>query len=369
MKLCIIGNPNSIHILRWVRYFSSRGHDVHLVGIRSPRNPIPENVNFHDLTLSINIRKVSYIFWMITIRKIIYQIQPDILHAHFINGAGWLGATTGFHPFIVTSHGSDLLIQPDQSWVFKLLARWTLRKADCVICVSHKLASRAKYLGVSSEKLHVIPLGVDTSTFRPQKNRPSLRADLKLGNGPIIVSIRAIQAIYNPLDIARAITVVLKHEPSVQFIIFTYNHDKELLRQFKQIIQKAQMSPSVMYIEDLANDHEIARYLQIADIAISIASSDGTPISVLETMACGTPVILGDIPAFRGWIQNEYEALLVPLHDIGSLSSTIIRLLNDANLRKHLSSQALGYIHKNKDSRIWMRKSEEVYLKVAKVKK
>ena len=130
MRLCFISNPNSIHTQRWVHYFAGRGHEVHLIGDKPPAAAPPPGIHFYDLTSQTNARKLRYLLWSQQVRRLMQTIQPDVLHAHQVASAGWLGAAAGWHPFLVTSWGSDLLVGPRRSWVQRQLARWVLRQAD-----------------------------------------------------------------------------------------------------------------------------------------------------------------------------------------------------------------------------------------------
>ena len=91
MRLCYIANPYSIHTQRWVRYFAGRGHKVYLIGVSPkrgtiPSGAIPASVGFYDLMAQINVRKLRYFAWGLAARRIVSEIQPDVLHAHQIAG-------------------------------------------------------------------------------------------------------------------------------------------------------------------------------------------------------------------------------------------------------------------------------------------
>lgn len=365
LRLCIISNPNSIHTLRWLRYFIDRNYDVHFIADRPIRQPLPDNVKVVDLANRFNLRKIRYPIWSLYVRRYLRDTLPDVLHAHQVASAGWLGASSGYHPFMLTAWGSDLLVGPQRSASHRLLARWVLRKADYVTCVSSSLAQAARALGADPDRLEVAPWGVDTDIFHPTSSKKAVRERLGLGSGPIVLSLRAINQIYNPLDIARTIPLVLERIPSVRFIIFTYNHDPSLLEEFKSIIKINQASYAVQYIDNLSDDNDIADINRAADVALSIPSSDGTPKSVLESLACGTPLVLSDIPPLHEWVQHEQEGLYVPIGDIKAIRDSIVRLLSDKILCNTLSKNGLQLIQKRADSKIWMRHAEEIYYQVS----
>jgi L-malate glycosyltransferase len=361
LRLCYIANPNSIHVHRWINYFIRRGDEVYLIGDKPLRRSIPQGVTFYDLTKNINLRKVRYLAWILFVRKIVREVKLDVLHAHSVASAGWLGATADYHPFLVTAHGSDLLLLSQRSQLHRQFSLWALQRADFVTCVSKELAEKARSLGVPSDNLEVIYLGVETDTFYPERNAEQLRYRLHMAEGPIVLSIRAIKSIYNPLIIAKSIPVILKRVPTAQFVIFTYNAKPALLSQFKSIVQASNATKAVRYIGPLPNDEAIAEFYRAADVAVSVPSSDGTPKSVQEAMACGTPAVLSDLPSLHEWVRHEQEGLFVPAGDVKATSEAIIRLLKDEELRKRLGKSCVRVIHQRADSNVWMRRSEEIY--------
>lgn len=360
MRLCIIANPNSIHVQRWVRYFSSR-HEVHLIGIRRLTTTLPGTLVYYDITKTINIRKLRYVVWALEIRRLLASIEPDVLHAHFIPIAGWLGAVSGFHPFMVTAHGSDVLILPRDSLAHRILTKLVLKRADYITCVSANLKKNLLSLGVTEDKLEVLHLGIDTTIHRPSGDQKSLRANLGFDSDLIVLSLRPFRPIYDPLSIAYAIPKILGQAPSTRFIVFTYDADDELLLCFKKYVKDHGAESSVTYIASLSDEGEIARFMQVADIGVSVALSDGTPISVLEAMACNTAMVLGEIPAYQGWLRDEEEALLVPVRDYESLSNAIVRLLQDEDLRRKLSRNASSLVREQFNKEIWMERAEQLY--------
>jgi glycosyltransferase involved in cell wall biosynthesis len=173
--------------------------------------------------------------------------------------------------------------------------------------------------------------------------------------------LRAIKAIYNPLDIALAIPKVLDRIPDAQFLIFTHNSDPELLSRFRAILHEHRVTHAVQYIGNLADDCAIAGVLQAADVAVSVPSSDGTPQSVLEALACGLAVVLSDLPSLHEWVQHETEALFVPVGDAAAIAETIIRLLVDEPLREKLRANGPLTIRQRADRMELMKRYIEIY--------
>lgn len=361
MRLCYIANPNSIHAHRYLQYFSSAGHEVILLAHHPPQQPFPADVTLYDLTAQTNLRKFRFVVWALSVRRILRQIKPDLLHAQGVANAGWLAAASGFHPFIVTAWGSDLLVGPRRSSPQRWLARWVLGQADYVTCVSENLAQAAQALGADPSRLEVAPFGVDTTIFHPAPDRSALRAKLGLGQGPLVLSLRAMRPIYNPLDIARAIPLVLNQVPQSRFIIRVYGQDPALLAEFKAIVQEHQSEDHVHYVGEQKSDEAIADINRAVDVVVSVPDSDGTPLSVLEAMACGGAAVLSDLPSLREWVQDGREGLFIPVGDYSALSQAIVRLLQNTTLRQQIQTNAQELVHQRANSQLWMARAEEMY--------
>ncbi|MBN1922877.1 MAG: glycosyltransferase family 4 protein [Anaerolineae bacterium] len=363
MKLCYLANPNSIHTQRWLRYFLEQGYDVHLISTSGVELSQLTGIKLHKMESPIHIQKIGVLGLAYRLRQLLKHIQPDILHAHQVSTYGWLGALSGYHPLIITAWGSDLLRKPQQSLMYRLLTGYALRRADYVTCVSEDLAQKARAFRMPETKIEVAPWGVDTSIFHPvsSERKTQVREKLGLVPGPLVLSLRPIRPIYNPLDIAEAIPLILKQIPETQFVIRTYACDSKLLARFQSIIERSQAEKAVHYIGELPDDRAIAELYQSADIAVSVPDSDGTPLSVLEALACGNALVVSNLPSLHEWVQDEKEALLVETGDVPTLASAITRLLRDQSLRWQLTQNALDMIARRADGRVWMKRAEGIY--------
>jgi L-malate glycosyltransferase len=366
MKLCLVANPNSVHTRRWVKYFSQEGLEIHLVGEHTPLRPPPDNCEFYDLTRTTNLRKARYLVWSRALHQLVRQIKPDILQALSLASAGWLATASNYHPFVATAIGSDLMLLEKRSILHRQLTTWALKRADFVTCVSKGLATKARQLGVDQNKVDVVYIGVNLGIFHPGSVGDRDQNKLTTNDQPLVLSIRAINPIYNPLDIARAMLIVLKQFPGARFAVFTYNNDPATLAAFKAIIAAENVSNSVIFVDPLSDDNIIANFYRAADIAISIPSSDGTPASVLEAMACGTAVIASDLPSLHDWIIPEQNGIIVPVGDVNALANAILRLLQDPGFRERLGSNATATVQEQGDHQVWIQQMMKIYHDLAK---
>lgn len=190
MKICYLADGPSIHTKRWCEYFAGQGHEVHLVTFRKVEI---NNVKVHFIEAG-NIGNVGgnwKIFLKLSnVKRIIRQIAPDILHAHYLTSYGTIGALTRFHPFVVTAHGSDLLISPRRSFIYRWAVKLAMKRADWITVVGEHMRTRAVEMGFPKGSVDTITFGIDTSLFNTIDRKPP-------ENEFIIVTTRSFEPVYN----------------------------------------------------------------------------------------------------------------------------------------------------------------------------
>ena len=360
MKICLVANPNSAHTRRLAEGLIERRHQVYLICQSVPKSPLPAGVQVIELAKRFNIPKLRYLAWSLIMPGMVKQIKPDILHAISASGAAWLAAAALFRPLVVTATGSDLLLLRQRSWLHNQLTYFALHQADRVLCLSSQLAQVARDLGISKDRIEVNFFGIDLRTFSPSDRVDSGNQEDQTESVRVL-SLRAMKRIYNPADIARAVPLVLQKAPQVHFLIMTYNADPLVQAEFEAIIVNSGASHAVEYLPPLSSDEAIAGVLRQSDIAVSVAASDGTPVSVLESMACGCALVLGEIPALKEWAIPEQNSLLVPLGSTELLSQAIVRLIVDVPLRRRLAVSALETVREKGGRESQFDQLEEIY--------
>jgi len=223
-----------------------------------------------------------------------------------------------------------------------------------VTCVTRELADICLTLGAREDQTEVAPWGVDTAVFHP-------REEEKKPGQVRILSIRAMRPLYNPIDIARAIPLVARDHPEARFIIRTYGRDPAILARFKGIIQDAGVDQLVEYVGELPDDTAIADLYRQADIAVSVPSSDGNPLSVMEALACGCVPVLSDLPSLHEWVTGGKEGLYVPLGDVEAIAEAVGALIEREQMRNGMRRAGIQLVREKADARIWMGHVEEIY--------
>jgi L-malate glycosyltransferase len=361
MKIGFVADGFSNHTKRIADYFASNNHEVHLISrrFRPGYNPL---VNKHQLKLVSVLGKkniyLSALFWPSQVKKIISSIKPDIVNGHYVVVYGFLAALSGFKPLIITAWGSDLLLQARDNLVWGLIARYTLRKADILICLfDSEMIDKKSELFSPHLKILSLPYGIDTGDFRKIVNN-NLKKNLGFNSSePIIIYTRGIAPLYDSETLLRAIPLVNKDFPTAKFAI---THKKELPNPYIDLISELEIKNNLVILDWMPRE-KLVEYLNIADVYVSTSLSDGASNALFEAMACELPPVVTDIPANRYWIKHGENGLLFKPGDYTGLANLITDLLRDKEKRQAFGKKSRDIVEKKANFKIQMAKIEEAY--------
>lgn len=353
MKICYIGNAQSIHMQRWAKWFAERKHEVHLI------TDVPaeiDGVKIHPVKGREN--PIFFFVRMLQIKKIVWKINPDILHAHQIFGYGLFGVFSGFYPLIVSPWGSDITSFPKKSILHKLFIKYILKRANLVQCMDESLAERAKNLIGGRGNIHIIKEGVDPDLFKPKK--------VEKNKIIRILYLRKSQEPYGVETLLYAIPEVIKKNENVGVLIL--KSGKELNKTF-DIVKKLGVESYVKFIDAVPND-KIPEFMNGCDIYVDTfyreIPGSGIGKTALEAMSCELPVVLSNTSGMELYVKNEVNGLIYKGEDFNSLANAIIRLMGDEELREKLGENAREYVLKNQDWNKNMKLMESFYEKLTK---
>ena len=301
MRICMLADSGSIHVQDHASELARRGHDVLLVSYA--RATIP-GVRTHTLKRGIH-RKLRYIIDSREVQSVVEKAAPDILVAHYAVGYGYLAARSGFHPLVIFAWGSDvakspLLGAPVYKQVKRAMVRRALQAAELVLTAGQHLRERVIRLGVPPAKVVPFCFGVDLQALASVRNMS------KPGDGTKIVSIRALEPIYDIQCLVNAIPAIHRINPRLEFTIVGNGSERERIADQVENMERVTLRSSLPRAE-------LLRTLAEADIYVSTSLSDGASQSLLEAMAIGVFPVVSDIAANREWILDGKNGFLFEL--------------------------------------------------------
>jgi glycosyltransferase involved in cell wall biosynthesis len=328
LRLAFLGNPNSIHLRRWVSFFARRGHHVTLlVADGTAVEPgLPPSIaieRFAGFKVRSAFPPASLLRARGAIRRAVKRIEPDVLDAHFLTINGWHAWMSGFHPYVTTLWGSDVFVAPKRSRVVARMARITLRSADMVFVDADDLRRGALALGAPPSRTETIQFGVDLQQFAPGPDPVALRARLGLKGKRVVFSPRAITPLYRQGIVVEALAQL---PPDVVVLMSRSAAQADELEAIENKARTLGVSNRLVMVPEIAHS-DMADFYRLGDVVVSVPASDSTSVSVLEALACGRPVVASDLPSIREWLWDLDSAALVPVDDPAATAAALIRAL------------------------------------------
>lgn len=304
MKVAMLGHASNGHARRWARVFAEAGHDVHLLTERAPREPLAGvRVELVEPGLIENIRVFRLdggpLAWNRhkhrTFAPRIARIAPDLVFAHEALGYGVVLPHVRGAAKVLMPWGSDVLVAPHDSPEARALVREALLAADVVTGNAPGLEDHLRTsLDAAAARMDLFAWGVDLSVFHPEATRDAARIEQACGTG-------ALPFLFAPRRFTRAL--------GAEAMLDAW--DAAGLAEAAQLIVLGggEADPACLArARKTAGVVAIGRRLDAASMqvlyrkccaAVSVPQSDFLALSVQEATACGAPLILSPLPAYR----------------------------------------------------------------------
>ncbi len=233
------------------------------------------------------------------LKNVIRSYHPDLIQAGPLQRSAFLVALAGFRPLVSMSWGYDLLIDAQRNRWWRWATQFTLKRSDAFVGDCNTIRDLAVSHGMAPDRIVTFPWGVDVDHFSPQAES-TIRERLGWGEDTFaLLSTRSWAPLYGVEDLARAFVRVACDIPEMRLLMLG---NGPLAPEIHRIFMDANMINRVHFPGQVSRD-DLPAYYRAADLYISTSHSDGTSISLLEALACATPVLLSDIPGNREWVS------------------------------------------------------------------
>ncbi|HEX9654697.1 MAG TPA: glycosyltransferase [bacterium] len=267
--------------------------------------------------------------------------KHDLIHAHYGFHSAMLPVLLRRQPLVVTFHGSDALIEPTRNRCYRYLQRSVVAHATHLVAVSQQVqAHLVGELGANAKKVSVIACGVDTERFR---FRPRAQARRQLSLLPEM----KLALFIGRFTHAKGVDLIKTAASSLKDVDFYFIGTGPL-----------KWRSSNCHFIGLVDHAHIPQWLSAADVVLLPSRSEGTPVTVLEALACETPVICSAVGACPELIVDGATGLLIPIGDAGSLVTAIQRALSEVKFDSRLGRD---FVVQNFDVKIIAEKLLSLY--------
>lgn len=226
----------------------------------------------------------------------------DVVNYHYATADarwfGWFSRLFG-HRFVLSVHGSDVLRPtPGNAAVLDRV----LKSADAVTTVSEATRAAVRAAGVSDERLLLIPNGIDLGFWR----KPVI--PLTREQPDTILAVGRLHPVKGHDVLLRAMPAVARQIPSVRLVIVGEGG-------FRPLLEELAADLGIHYLVDLPGElpaDEVRRRMWLSALFVLPSRSEGMPLTLLEAMACGLPVVASSVGAVPALLADGAGRLVTP---------------------------------------------------------
>jgi len=312
LRILFMADAASVHTRRWVAAAVERGAEAVVISRQPAEVPGAREV----IALRPGQDKLSWFAAVPELRRTVRALQgrfdPHIVHGHYVTSYGMWAAACGLdRPTVLTAWGSDILVTPRESRLMRAVVGWSLRHADLITADSLDMVDEITGVYHPAAPCHQILWGADTDHFMPAAPAAGFE----------VVSLRSWEPNYNIDTILQAFATLVQQRPQAQARLHLLGGGSQAEALKAQIAQLGLAQQVVLH--GRVGDAAMVAAIQRSRVSVSVPTSDATSVSVLESMACGLPIIASDLPANRQWL-DERGGWIVPPRDAQALSHALI---------------------------------------------
>lgn len=324
-------------LLPVMRGARDRGHDVVGVCAEGPLLDAVRAEGFRVIPVAF-ARQLSPPAHLRALRRMVGVIRaekPDLVHAHMPISAAVtrLAARIAGAPRVAyTCHG--FLFNQEGSWLRRkaglVMEHVTAPMTDVFLTVSENEAEDARRRGLSRSAI-AVGNGRDPAVYHPDPAaRRRLRAEFGTpGDRPVVIAVSRLVATKGYPELAEAMRAV----PDAELWVVGNRLDSDRGEDMAALLSQSGLDGRLRL---LGYREDVAALLAAADIFVLPSHYEGLPMSVIEAMLTGLPVIASDLPGTREQVVPEATGLLVPPKQTAPLASALARLAGDPDLRARM---------------------------------
>jgi glycosyltransferase involved in cell wall biosynthesis len=215
--------------------------------------------------------------------------------------------------------------------------RLLLERRDRVVAVGEAVRrALIQNEGIPSARVRVIYNGIDLSQFSPKGlDDDSIRREISIGDADLmIIQVARLDYLKDHATAIQVMEHLVKSHTRARLVLVG---DGPELGKIEALTRKCGLTEHVRFL-GLRTD--VARLLHAADLFLLTSISEGIPLTLIEAMAAGLPVVATQVGGVPEVVQDGATGLLAPARDADSLAGKIKCLAGNPELRRQMSQRA-----------------------------
>lgn len=341
MKICFIGPANSAHIVKWCNWFSGRGHEVHVISF-TEGEITGSSVHLIDLGVDAggsDLGKLKYLTTGRQIKRLVNEINPDIINAHYATSYGVAVALSGLKEYVLSVWGSDIYDFPNKSLLHKMLLKYSLRKAPHLFSTSRAMANEAsKY---TKKQFDITPFGVDMKLFNPNKRtRP-------VGDHSFVIgTVKSLADIYG-IDYILKAAAIIQNDHSEVDIRVRISGDGPDREKYEKLIKDLGIEQITTFLGRISQSDAAVEWANMDVAVIPSIQYESFGVAAVEAQSCEAPVVISDVEGLKETTKPGYSSIVVDKKDEKKIAEAIMKLYADPGLRQRMGQNGRAYVNEN----------------------
>ena len=292
--------------------------------------------------------------------------KADVIHAHWAiptGPAALLAARRLRLPGVITMHGGDVYVNPEQGydfptrWYVRPALRWTLRHAQALTAITEDCRQHALRAGAPDASVHIIFNGTDLRRFSPAEDGTGV--DPRFGP-QMIFACRQLFPRKGIRFLIEAAAKLTGRFPELQLVLAGDGFERPELAQLAERLGIAQRVTFLGWVPNAA----LPPYYRAAAVSVIPSLEEGFGIPAAEAMGCGVPVVATDAGGLPEVVEHGVTGLVVPRGDADALAGAIGSLLADPELRRRMGQAGRERALRHFDWDRTAEQLEELYWKI-----
>lgn len=370
----------SRHVYDLSRYLVQIGWNVHVLTTRmsdSPHDELVDGVHVHRVDV-LQPDGGEFVHWAFKFnlamldrsKSLLEDMDIDVVHAHdwMVCYAAKTLKRSYQLPLIATIHATEHgrnhgIHSPMQHYIHHLEWELTYESARVILCSTYMKREVEDIFTLPSDKLHVIPNGVDSKKLRPVGNHSVDKAQFVSHGESIVLYVGRLVREKGVQVLVEASSLILASCPNTRFVVLGAGPYENTLKSLAQAFQVDHYFDFCGFVSDDVRNS----YLQIADVAVFPSLYEPFGIVALEAMAAEIPVVVSDVGGLADVVSHGRNGRKAYPGDVKSLALQVITALIDVDESKRMTMIAKSEMDRF-DWMIIARETESVYEQAARIR-
>lgn len=308
-------------------HLARRGHEVHVITSHDAGLPEFSDENgFYIYRIEWpKIRFIGMIIFWLKIYQKLRTIKPDVFHAQSVLSGipAWAAKKFLKIPYVVWGQGSDIYL-PDR--FTRLTSKFILQNADAVLALTQNMKQKMKQ--IYDRDISIVPNGIDLEKFK-------IPSESKKGrDAKTIVFVGRLHPVKGVRYLLQAMKIVHAEMPDAKLILVGDGEERENL---ESLTNSLGIRECVEFAGKVPHER-IQDYMNQAEVFVLPSLSEGFPVTILEAMACGLPIVATNVRGIPNIVEEGVNGYLVNVKSPDEMAERILFLLQNDEMRERMSA-------------------------------